>query len=101
MTQALGRPAPLPYVDEGDILLLAGDLGAGVFPAADLYGWYAQAARQDGREPVGKKKFGLALKEAGWLGSIRYRGGTMVRCWMITKPWARRGAEHIRASTET
>jgi hypothetical protein len=97
MTRALGRPAPLPYVDEADLLLLAGDLGAGIFSAGELYEWHALAVRQAGREPVSKKKFGLALKEAGWLDSVRYRDGKMTRCWMITKPWARRGTEYVQS----
>lgn len=88
----------MPYIDEDDLLLLAGDLGAGVFPAADLYDWHALAVRQGGREPVGKTKFGKALKAAGWRGMVEYRGGVMARCWLITKPWARRGAAYVQTA---
>lgn len=98
MTRAIGRPALPPYVEEADLLLLAGDLGPGVFPAGHLYDWHAQAVRQVGRQPVTKKKFGSALKEAGWASSTRYLEGRMTRCWMITNPWARRGQEHIGES---
>jgi hypothetical protein len=101
MTRSLGKPAPLPYVDEPDLLLLAADLGHGVFPAGDLYDWHVSAVRQAGREPVTKKRFGMALKEAGWYSSTRYQEGRMTRCWMINKPWARRGQEYVANPAES
>lgn len=96
MNSALGKPAPLPYVDEDDLLLLAGDLGAGVFPAADIYDWHVQAVTQAGRQAVSKKRFGTALGEAGWTAMVRKLDGRMTRCWLITNPWARRGAEFVK-----
>lgn len=104
MTRALGKPAPLPYIDEQDLIELAADLGSGVFPSATLYDWYCVMMRQASREPVSKVKFGLALKEAGWLSGTDRIDGVMVRTWMINKPWARRGeawlAEELRKSQE-
>jgi phage/plasmid-associated DNA primase len=95
MTRSLGKPEPLPYVDEDDLLDLAGDLGAGIFPGAEIYNWYLAFMEQAGRKPVSKTRFGLALKEAGWKPSTKYLDGRMVRCWMINKPWARRGQEKL------
>jgi hypothetical protein len=86
-----GKPEPMPYVDEDDLLQVAGELGHGVFTAASLYDWYAGCVKSEGRKPVTKVRFGLALKEAGWTPSVEYRDQVMVRCWLITKPWARRG----------
>jgi hypothetical protein len=98
MTSAVDKPSSIPYVDENDLLSLAADLGHGVFPSADLYNWYARTVTDEGgREPVGKRKFGVALKEAGWSRSSRYLDGRMVRCWTITKPWARRGQEWLKS----
>jgi hypothetical protein len=101
MTGALGKPEPLPYVDENDLLELAADLGPGVFIGADVYNWYVSLAEQSGRAPVSKKKFGMALGEAGWTSSLEYRGGRMARCWVINKPWYRRGMAHINEPTES
>jgi hypothetical protein len=95
MTRALGRPDPLPYVDEDDLVEIAGDLQWGVFTAATIYNWYLSMMEHQGRKPVTKTRFGLALREAGWTDSTRYQDGRMVRCWMITKPWHRRGAERL------
>jgi len=95
MKRSLGKPDPIPYVDEDDLLLIAGDLGAGVFPAADVYNWYVSAAKQEGRKPVTKVRFGLALKEARWQSSVQYQEGRATRCWLINKPWARRGHEFV------
>lgn len=95
MTQNLGRPRPLPYVDEEDLLEIAGEMEFGVFASAELYRWHCSLVEDAGREPVGRTKFGRALTEAGWKSSLDYRDGRMVRCWMIPKPWARRGAEFI------
>lgn len=100
MTSVLGKPAPLPYVDEEDLLSLAVDLGHGIFPSADIYNWYVQGVTHDGREPVSKKKFGLALKEAGWHNSAEYRDGRVVRCWLINKPWERRGQAWLKAQKD-
>lgn len=97
MSQYLFKPEPVPYVCEDDLLAIAGDKGAGVFSAADLYDWYVSIARETGREPVGKRWFGLALKEAGWASSTRKIHGAATRCWLITLPWARRGAEHVQS----
>ena len=76
---------------------MAADLGAGTFTAADLYGWYVSLLKQEGREPVTKQKFGTALKEAGWHSSTEYLNDRMTRCWMVTKPWARRGLEYLNS----
>jgi hypothetical protein len=95
MMRAFGKPAPLPYVDEDDLLDLAADLGAGTFPAADIYGWHKSLVEGFGREPVTKRRFGAALREAGWNDSSEYRGGRMVRCWLITRSWNRRGLERL------
>lgn len=97
MTRFLGKPDPIPYVDEDDLLLIAGDMGAGTFTAAELYDWYVSALRQAGREPVSKKWFGSALTEAGWRQRTLSRDRRMTRCWLITNPWARRGAEFVKA----
>lgn len=98
MKSSLGRPSPIPYVVEDDLVDLAGDLGPGIFPSSEVYDWHVSMLKDVGREPVSKKKFGTALKEAGWVGSSRYLGGKVVRCWMITKPWARRGAEKLKTA---
>lgn len=95
MTHYLGKPDPVPYVDEDDLLLVAGDKGAGVFTAAELYEWYAMALEQVGREPVSRRWFGSALKEAGWANLSRKVDQRMTRCWRITNPWARRGEEFV------
>jgi hypothetical protein len=91
----LGKPVAMPYVEERDILLLAADLGAGHFTADQLHSWYGQMIAEDGREPVSKKAFGLALKEAGLKSAVRRVGdeGKPARCWLITLPWQRRGEE--------
>ena len=89
------KPVALPRVDEDDLVELAADLGAGIFPAADIYNWYVSIAEDSGRRPVGKKAFGVFLKESGWQPSINYLNGKMTRCWMINKPWARRGAQML------
>lgn len=95
MSRYLGKPVLPPYVVEADLLTIAADRGAGAFPTGDLYDWYVMIVRAEDREPVTKKWFGCALKEAGWANSTRYLGGVMVRCWTITLPWVRRGMEHV------
>lgn len=87
------KPVPLPYIEERDIATLAFDLGVGYFTASDLYSWYANSVRYDGREPVTKKAFGTALRNAGLQSSIRPLGdeGKPARCWLITRPWYKRG----------
>lgn len=96
----------MPYVEERDILMLAADLGAGHFTANQLYDWYADTIKEDDREPVSKKAFGLALKEAGLKATTRRVGeeGKPARCWLIPLPWKRRGdemlAEEKRAADE-
>jgi hypothetical protein len=85
----------MPYVEERDIVLLAADLGAGYFTASELYAWHSEMIKVEGREPVSKKAFGMALKEAGLKAVIRRTGeeGKPARCWLITRPWQRRGDE--------
>lgn len=106
MRSHLGKPVAMPYIEERDILMLAADLGAGYFTATDLHAWYASTIKEDGREPVTKKAFGLALKEAGLTPTTRRLGdeGKPARCWLITLPWYRRGldmlAEEKRAADE-
>lgn len=96
MTRVLGRPDPLPYIDENDLLDLAADLGVGWFPASRLYDWHRMIVVDEYRRPVvGKSKFGRALREAGWQSQPRYLDGRMVRCWFINKPWNRRGLEKL------
>jgi hypothetical protein len=89
---------PPPYVSERDLLRLASELGAGYFTAARLYDWYAETVKAEGREPVTKKWFGLALAEAGWQDSTQRLTDerTAARCWLITRPWQRRGDEQER-----
>lgn len=89
----------MPYIDENDLLLVAGDLGAGIFPASELYDWHVMAIKNAGRDPVSKVRFGLALKEAGWKSYTKYREGRMARCWMINKPWAARGYQYVTSPT--
>lgn len=89
------KPEPLPFVEEDDLLEVAADLGPGVFPSADIYAWHARAIAQAGRKPVSPRAFGLFLRVAGWQSSINYIGGRTTRCWMINKPWARRGVVHV------
>jgi hypothetical protein len=98
-----GKPPEPPYVDEKDLALLAADIGAGHHPAAYIYEWYVQMITVDGRTPVSKKAFGLAMREAGLQSSVRRMDGErpMTRCWLITLPWKRRGdkllAEELQA----
>jgi len=93
MRQKLVRPEPLPYVEDRDIELLAADLGAGHFSAAELYRWYELSVIDEGRKPVSKKAFGTALKTAGLQPSTRWIGDERkaARCWLITRSWQRRG----------
>lgn len=103
MTRALGRPEPLPYIEEDDLLDLAADLGAGYFSSLELYEWHSRILDQEShRKPVSRTRFGLALKEAGWSSSVRYMDRRMIRCWLINKSWARRGQEKLaREKDET
>lgn len=99
MTRALGKPEPVPYVDEEDLELLAVDMGAGWFSSADLYRWHSDQINDDDpdRKPVGRTMFGRALREAGWKEGGKYLNGRMTRCWMITLPWVRRGQARLDA----
>jgi len=94
---ALGKPEPLPYVDEDDLADLAVDMGAGWHTADDLYRWYTGLLTEFGRAPVTKTTFGLALKEARLTPSMRRVHGKMCRGWLLTKPWERRGQARLAA----
>jgi hypothetical protein len=103
VTRYLGDPVLPPYVNEQDLMLLAADVGAGWKSASDLYDWYAATVRPEGREPVTKKWFGLALAEAGLTSSTRRLNDDRdtVRCWLITRPWVRRGEELLAQERTT
>jgi hypothetical protein len=102
MTSDDGKPRPAPYVDEDDLLSLAADMGAGYFSAGHLYEWYTSTIKNDGRLPVSKKAFGVALRTAGWLSSLRtVEPGRQARCWLINKPWARRGEAWLAEQNES
>lgn len=96
------KPVAAPYIDESDLLDLAADLGAGYFPAAYLYDWYVSTIADKGRRPVSKKSFGMQLRASGWQSSLRtVEIGVQARCWLITKPWARRGQEMLAAEMDS
>lgn len=97
MVNFLGKPKPMPYVDENDLLLLAADIGPGVFRADELHTAYSASVRDEGREPVTKRAFGSALKQAGWTPIAKYKDGQQRRCWVVSKPWVRRGNEMLAA----
>jgi hypothetical protein len=82
-------------VDERDLEILAADLGARWVAVSELYDWYVAMINPEGRLPLTKKAFGLALKEAGWRSAVRRMGDESkpARCWLITLPWYRRGLE--------
>jgi hypothetical protein len=90
MTRYLGKPDPLPYVDEEDLYELASDLSVGYHSSADIYAWHVKLLERHGRKPVDRKTFGLALKEAGWKSSVRRQDGTPTRCWLITRGFERK-----------
>ena len=98
MTRPNVKPAALPYVGDDDLALLAVDLGSGYFPAGDLYDWYTRAIAEEGRQPVSKKRFGMAMAAARWHPEIRtVEPGKQARCWLITRPWVRRGEALLAA----
>lgn len=90
-----GMPDPVPYILETDLLDVAADLGAGVHTAADVYRMHETILAQAKRLPISKRSFGLALAEAGWVSSTKVIDDVRTRCWMITKPWERRGLKHV------
>lgn len=95
MTRYLGKPDPLPYVDVEDIYALASDLSVGYWPSADIYVWHVKLLAKEGRKPVDRKTFGLALKEVGWKSSVRRMEGKPTRCWLITRGFERKALEHF------
>lgn len=95
MTRYLGKPEPLPYVDEEDLYGLASDLSAGHFSSAEVYDWHTKLLEREGRKPVDRKTFGLALKEAGWKSSVRRIDGKPTRCWLITRGFERKALAHF------
>jgi hypothetical protein len=97
MQKEASRPTRLAYVTEDDIALLAADLGAGYFTASQLYDWHVITARQEGRPEPSKKALGMALKEAGLKCSVRRVEGRPARCWLLTRPWERRGKAILEA----
>lgn len=100
MAQHLGKPVALPYVDVDDLLELAVELGAGYFPAADLYTWHCSQVGEKGRKPVSKKAFGSALREAKWQSSVRRIDNVNTRCWLITRGWERRAKEAEKVAAQ-
>jgi hypothetical protein len=101
MTRYLGRPEPLPFVDEEDLHSLACDFGAGYFASAEIYQWHVKTLAKEGRKPVDRKTFGLALKEGGWQSSVRRIDGTPTRCWLITRSAERKAIEFYRVKAES
>lgn len=90
------KPNAAPYIETDDLLYLAADLGPGYFSAGQLYEWHVSQLSEVDRLPVSKKRFGMTLKEHGWQNSVRQVEGRQVRCWLINKPWARRGDQYLK-----
>lgn len=61
------------------------DANIGWYPSAQLYTWYAGMCAEDGGTPVSAKRFGLVLRELGYLPSTRRHAGRHTRGWMITR----------------
>jgi phage/plasmid-associated DNA primase len=80
------QPRRIAELTPENLKTLVEDIGGpGWYPAGDLYRWYVGMCREDGLEPVSKKKFGMVLKAMGYQTKTRRVAGQNARCWLITR----------------